>query len=60
MIRRPRNRHRADHEVVRAGELLEPVGPEALEVHARTRQHQLIQTALALEAIPATTPDDAT
>ncbi|WP_037646732.1 ATP-binding protein [Streptomyces hygroscopicus] len=36
MIRRPRNRHQADHEVVPAGELLRPVGPEALEVHART------------------------
>ncbi|TMU98250.1 ATP-binding protein [Streptomyces sp. DASNCL29] len=36
MIRPPRNRHQADHEAVRAGELLQPVGPEALEVHART------------------------
>ncbi|MEE4590962.1 conjugal transfer protein TraC [Streptomyces sp. DSM 41524] len=36
MIRHPRSLHRADPEVVRAGELLHPAGPEALEVHART------------------------
>ncbi|MFI0818609.1 VirB4 family type IV secretion system protein [Streptomyces sp. NPDC021098] len=36
MILRSRNWRRADHEVVRAGELLHLAGPEALEVHART------------------------